>query len=419
MPRTSRFIVMALLVAVVSAAGLWTAWLVTELTQPLSTTGHHDFFSFYAAATLVHIGRPQLLYDPATVTALERLIFPHPTGYAGYLPYLNPPSAAVLLSPLSQLSYANARLLWLGLGVLTAIACVAMLTRGMRQPAPLLAVIAIFGTFPAYQTLVEGQWSYVMLLGALAALRLAASRRDWLAGAVLVVLWLKPPLLLLVLLWLLLTRRWKIAGGAAAAVLALTLLTLPWTGLESNLRYAQYLVNVGAAHAAGGGAAGATAWEGAFANMEGLLGLAAAVVGQQHPAAVDVVTVALAVLVTAVLLAGMRHHWGRETLPLRLGVAALCTGLLLDPHLYAQDCLVLVLPAALVLWHRNRTATTVLVGVCVLMDLSAIDTLWSQGLFPLPLHLLTGALIATVVVASLMPRLRSARQRPAWSSHGL
>jgi hypothetical protein len=41
--------------------------------------------------------------------------------------------------------------------------------------------------------------------------------------------------------------------------------------------------------------------------------------------------------------------------------------------------------------------SAVLVGVAILMDLSSIDTLWSQGLFPVPLHLLTVALIAAVI----------------------
>src|SRR5438309_1932858 len=160
---------------------------------PMPESGHHDFFAFYSAGRLIREGQPQSLYDASTLTALERHIWPHPTGYAGYMPFLNPPSAAVILSPLALLPFATARLLWLAISIALAIACAVVLTSGRDLRTRGLAVVAVLATFPAYQTFTEGQWSFVILLGALGALVMARRHLDWLAGALLLSLWLKPP----------------------------------------------------------------------------------------------------------------------------------------------------------------------------------------------------------------------------------
>jgi hypothetical protein len=392
---------------------LWTVWLIAEVAGPVQISGHHDFFAFYSAAELARAHQAELLYDPSTVTALERQIFPHAVGYAGYLPFLNPPSAAVVLSPLAALPEPAARVVWLFVGLATAVVCSVVLSAGYGARIRVLALLMILLSFPAYQTLVEGQWSFLLLLGAVGAVVAHRHGHEWLAGASLAVLWLKPPLLLVVLIWLLAMRHWRVAAGAITAVIGLTLITLPWAGIDANLAYIRYLGGVSVAHVAGGGAAGQTAWEGAFANMEGLLGGAAALVGQQHPILVDVLAGIAGAALVAFFCYAMRRRWTPRPLPLRFALAAVCLGLLLDPHLYAQDCVLLIVLTALALgrlqWLRVRIGmalggrsrtellAVLIVGTAALMDLSAVDTLWSQGLFPLPLHLLTMVLIVGVV----------------------
>ncbi|MGH7721892.1 MAG: glycosyltransferase 87 family protein [Candidatus Dormibacteria bacterium] len=390
---------------------LWIGSAVAELSGPITQAGHHDFFAFYSAASLVHGHQPQSLYDAGAMTALERRIYNHPTGYAGYMPFINPPSAAALLSPLSLLPEAGARLVWLAVSLLLALACALLLTRGRDLRIRALALLVVLACFPAYQTFTEGQWSLVMLLGCLGALAAGRRGHPWLAGAALTVLWLKPPLLLLVLVWLLVTGRWRVAAGMIGAVAAVTLAALPWTGIPANLNYAHYLTSVLSAHVSGAGAVGQTAWEGALPNMEGLIGLAAAVFGQQDPLAVDVATGAAAAALVGFFAWAMRGRWRDRPLPLRHGLAAVCLGLLLDPHLYAQDCMLILVLVALVLAalprgprargtpiNPLRVDATVLLAGLALLDLSAIDTLWLQTPILKPLHLLTVALIAGVVI---------------------
>jgi len=175
------------------------------------------------------------------------------------------------------------------------------------------------------------------------------------------------------------------------------------------VNYFGYLLSVSAAHVAGAGAAGQTAWEGALPNMEGLIGLAAAMVGQQQPFAVDAITGLLAVIWVGVFAWGMRGHWLDHPIALRHTLAAAGLAFLLNPHLYAQDCILLMVFAALAFTRMPsprvsgcgsslRTQATVLLAVGVLLDLSAIDTYWSEGLFFRPLHLLTLILMAGVVI---------------------
>ena len=426
--RLSTWLPRAMTLAIVVVVGLGVAWwwaLITEVTGPITQAGHHDFFAFYSAATLIRDGHASDLYNASSLTAIERTIWPQPTGYAGYMPFLNPPSAAVVLSPLASLTYDRARIVWLAVTAAIALLSALVLTAGSSARVRLLAIVVTLGTFPAYQALVEGQWSFVMLLGALAALIAARRERESLAGIALVALWLKPPLLLLVLVWLLLTHRWRIATAAVAAVITLTLITLPWTGFGANIAYVQYLGGVTAAHASGGGAAGATAWEGAFANMEGLLGLAATFAGQSHAVAVDIVALVMAVASIAYVAVATSRSWTARPLPLGVALAVLCTGLLLDPHLYAQDCVLLLIAAAMIL-VRLRTLgaaarlalygissstaeAVVLLGTALVMDLAAFDTYSIQGYPVPPLHLLTFVLIAAVV----LPTSRQAASRLA------
>ena len=414
--RSRTSLLTAALAIVLALGGPWWWALINEIASPISQSCHHDFFAFYSAATLIREGHAQDLYNASVLTALERSIWPQPTGYAGYMPFLNPPSAAVILSPLASLSFATAREVWLCISVVIAVACGLLLTSGRALRVRAIAVAVVLAAFPTYQALVEGQWSFVLLLGSLGALIASRRGHEWLAGVALVALWLKPPLLLLVLVWLVLTRRWRIAGGAVAAVAVLTLVTLPWTGIGADVAYAQYLGGVSVAHAAGGGAAGSTAWEGAFPNMEGVIGLAATLVGQTHAVAVDVLTAVIAAALVVYFVWATRHVWLSRPLPLRVALAALCLGLLLDPHLYAQDCVLLLVLCAVALprVRAAATASAVLLGIAVVMDFSAIDTYSIQGYPVPPLHLLTFALIGGVI-ALTWPLRASAAPRPAES----
>ncbi len=397
-------------VVLLGLGALWTRWLVTEVAGAPAQQGHHDFFAFYAAGSLIRDHLPESLYSAATLTGIERHIVDAPVGAAGYMPFLNPPASAVLVAPLSLLSEPAARVLWLALAVVLGVACVLIATAGLRPWLRALATALVLTSYPAFQAFVEGQWSFLLLLGCLCALVAARRGHSALAGIAVAALWLKPPLLLMALFWLVLTRRWRIAASAVATVLVVTAIALPWTGIGSNANYLSFLGGVTASHATGAGAAGATPWEGGLLGMEGLLGLAATVAGQQHAVLVDVLTLAASLALAGFFFSTTRDRWSTGRLTARDGMAAVCLALVLDPHLYAQDCVLIVVVLALALRESRTVAVqaALIVACTAVLDLSALDTLWTSGMPLFPPHLLTLVLIAGVVFLTRRQRAPAA-----------
>ena len=372
-------------IALVAVVGVWLwARLLGEVFAPPQVAGHHDFFAFYGAAELMARHAPSAVYDPAALTAAERAVLNAPVGAAGYMPYLNPPFAAAAQSGLAATGEEQARLIWLGLTLAVAIAAlwIAFHSQGARHAAA--ATLLVLLSFPTYQNLVEGQWSFVILVGLAGALAMTGTR----AGALAAVLWLKPPLALLVAAWSAATTHWRVVAGMLGALAAAVIVFLPLTGVTVYPRYLSFLWQVSLSHLSGAGATGRTAWEGGLAQMEGINGAVAGYLGQSRPLLDDVVTGALDVLLagTVIRLLG----WQRVRHPNPTAAAALIlTALLLDPHLYAQDLVLVVLLAPLLAGAVSRRAEA-LIGAVLLLDLAALDTEWSAAWpIPFPPHLVT------------------------------
>jgi hypothetical protein len=133
--------------------------------------------------------------------------------------------------------------------------------------------------------------------------------------------------------------------------------------------------------------------------MEGFIGLPATIVGQQNAIAVDLITGAIAAALVAFFVVATRPHLLERPLHPRYAIAAVALGLLLDPHLYAQDCVLIAVILALLLpaTRSPRAQVAAVITVVAVMDLSALDTLSVEYAFLRPPHLLTIALIVSVV----------------------
>src|ERR1700694_6036985 len=134
---------------------------------------HYDFLAFYSAGHFATRGEIPKIYDASSLAAFQRTFVSHPVGAQGYMPFLNPPFAAVLQAPLVLLSEPSARVAWFAINLLLAASMLAWMTSSIHGSGRALLCLALLGTFPIYQTLIEGQWSLVMLLGCLAALHFA------------------------------------------------------------------------------------------------------------------------------------------------------------------------------------------------------------------------------------------------------
>jgi hypothetical protein len=208
-------------------------------------------FSFYWTA-----GR-RLLNGEAIYSAAQ-LAGPYaPQGQDGFL---YPPPFAALVAPLAAL-FSDARTaewVWTGLGAAILIVSVLALWRSERlgDRFPILAgrgrwflAAAAFAFPPVVGELVLGN-VHLVLLGLLTLAWLGIRRDDrqgdWIAGLAVgaaAIIKVFPGVLII---WFLLTRRYRAAVAVVVGAAALTLVTLPVTGIESWLQYPTVLANLSA-----------------------------------------------------------------------------------------------------------------------------------------------------------------------------
>jgi hypothetical protein len=381
-------------VVAAAAAGLlllgavFAVQLIVELAVPPAAAGHHDILAFWSAGRLILQGKPGDLYDAASLTAIQREVIPEPVGMNGYMPFINPPLAAVVFAPFAAFPAWGARLVWGCVNVVLAVGAAAWLSRGMARRERLLATALIATSFPMYHALAEGQWSILLLAAGLAAMA-AARRGAWgTTGVALAVLWLKPQFIILPLLALALGRQWRALGTAVLTGAVAVLAALPFTGLPPNQAYVGYLLDVVTSHFSGAGAGAASAWQGDLASTEGLNGLLVGWLGQGSVGLVNVLWAGLVLVVGGLYAFAMRSVApGFATAPGRTMLAAgIALVMLVNPNQFVQDCvlLFLCLDAVGPLERGSRLPAVVL--IVAVADLTFLDLqVPALHLFPLVL----------------------------------
>ena len=411
-PRALDVALWAIVLVLVAAGGIQLAALIDELVGPMSAGIHHDFLAFFAAGRLVLEGRSSELYDAGALTAIQRTVIPFPVGANGYMPFINPPFAAVAFAPIAALPAELARDVWAAI----SLAMLTLAGSWMARPLPplqrLATTLLVALSFPAYHSLAEGQWSAAMLLAGVAALW-AGRRGSWgLAGLFLAPWWLKPQLVALPLVALALDRRWSAVAWTILGGVALVIASLPFVGIGIYLQYAGYLVSVGLSHFNGAGAVARSVWQGDLATTEGINGLLVGSLGQAHVLLVDVLWgVISAALVLLWLVAAWFERPGFATLSARRMVAAgIGIVLLVNPNLFIQDTVLafLLLPA---LWPLPSDAYwREAIDMATLAAIVLLDQPLGTHLFTLALLGIVVALCVSAIAGS--PR-RTASREPA------
>ncbi|MBI3745939.1 MAG: DUF2029 domain-containing protein [Chloroflexi bacterium] len=387
---------------------VFTIQLLAELAAPPGPDGHHDLLAFWAAGRLILEGRPGDLYDAAALTAIQRTVIPVPIGMNGYMPFINPPVAAVAFAPLSALPEVVARVAWAGLNVVLAAVAGAWISRDLPPRERVLGVFLVATSYPMIHALAEGQWSILLLVAGLAALA-AARRGAWAtAGMALAAFGLKPQFVVLPLLFLALGRRWRAVGAAMLSGAIVLAVALPATGLAANLAYLGYLVDVVTSHFSGAGTGAAAIWQGDLSTTEGLNGLLVGWFGQGSTGLVNVLwAVSVVVVLSAV---GLAMRAARPTLATSTGRTLLeggiATVLLVNPNQFVQDCVLLFLALDVLGPLPDRQRLPAIVMTVAVADLTALD-------LRLPwLHLFTVVLVVAVGWAIRLARSGGSRSLP-------
>ncbi|HLK51350.1 MAG TPA: glycosyltransferase family 87 protein [Bryobacteraceae bacterium] len=314
MPRRTRSHIAVYLLISLAGAAFCT---VMALRSP--TAWNVDFNEFYSAGKLVGSGR---LYDWAALRPIE---LEHTLRT---VPFGRIPAFAIAFVPFSVMPYTVARALWLILGFAALAAVVALwpLSRWERLAA------ALCWSIPAAMCLAFGQDSVLFLFFVALGLALLRKERDFWAGVALSACAAKPHLALLLPVLLAARGKWKslqggIVGGAVMLLVSFAAEGADWPARLLSLSRAPE-------------------FNPAPDRMPTLAGLLS-MFGGSLP-----VQIALSIAVVAACWILSRR------LPLASAMAlALAGGLLVSPHAYGYDAL-LLLPALMLPFETGHPLWT-------------------------------------------------------------
>jgi hypothetical protein len=363
-----------------------------------------DFISFYTAGRIVRAGTYGLLYDLDVQHAIQVPIIGPNFVPGGTLPYNHPPLFAPLLGLIAFDDYRSAYIAYsailLGLLLLCAVVAARFLAEhGFDRRARMVAASSVVLFYPAFISLLKGQDTAFVLLGALIWMWALLARRERLAGVALALALLKPQIALALALPLLASRNraaWWFCGTSALVGLYSWLLvgTGGLLGLLGLLRLSSdgqgYGMN-----------------QPAMYNFLGLL--------IRGAPTLDAGTLSLLKWAVYVLAIGCMCWlwWGKRdalTIP-QIGVAV-ALSLFASPHLHLHDLSLLLLPALgamALLWRAGRLGR---LAALALLPASSL-LLFASDLVGAPLHFVAGYALMFALLIGLGSRLRAARVAPS------
>ena len=366
---------------------------------------HNDFLAFWATGKLVAEGNIGQVYSVDALTAIQRTVVPHPVSMLGYMPFLNPPFVAVLLAPLGVLSVNDARLAWMVLSVIVMVAISWFLTSHIGNTCVRIGLILLLSTsYPVFQNLIQGQLSILIVALVIASIYLAERGKMLASGVLLSVLVIKPQLAVFVGIGLLAFRQWSMIKGMVLGAITILLLTLPFTGLGLYQEYVQFSSGVASGHFTGAGMNDATTWQGNMKYMYSLQGLAVMLFGQKNTILTNSFVAGVGIsLIGLFAWTAYKKTWPSLRSPTgrRMMAVGISIILLINPHAYSQDAILLyaLLAVMLPLWQRPSSAIMYFLAGVALLN---IDQQTGS-------HWMTLALISASVVTliPMYPRIRA------------
>ena len=215
------------------AAGLFFMAMVFLPTAPMIRGGVNDFLPMYVSTTLV--GGP-LLYEP---TAYYEFMVDHFGTVHESLVYLRLPFYALLLWPLSLLTYEQAALVWFLYRIAAFAGFIALTARPSAADTMVLSVYSV----PLFAALASGQDSIVLLFFVALSVYWVEKGRHFGAGVALSLCSIKPHLLVLLPLLLVLQRRWAVTAGFAAGATGVIVLSTVAAGPQWPLKFLEVITS--------------------------------------------------------------------------------------------------------------------------------------------------------------------------------
>jgi hypothetical protein len=290
-----------------------------------------DFIQFYAAGWQVLHGQASHLYDWDAFSRLLSVLAPG----IGDLLFLSvyPPQLALLFAPLGQLSYLQALALW----TLVSLALYVAAARALLRTLPALRTYRLeawcfaIGFTPFLQLVAHGQIASLALPLLVAACYAFRANHPLMVGLALGSLIFKPQLGTFALAALVFWPSWRLLAGltvSAAAQLGLVALTLGTGLLRDYLDVVQRL------------ARSPGVFEHKLWAMHSLRSACELILGQTR-----VATACWLIGAAGVVWLGRRAWCRHQSSDVRFALICL-VGLLLNPHLYIYDLVLMAVPLA-------------------------------------------------------------------------
>jgi hypothetical protein len=292
-----------------------------------------DFAHFYVLGVIAHERNPQALYDRDDQAEVLRRMIP---GADLRFPPEYGPQVPLFFSPLARLSYMRALYVWLGLTLLTYAACCYAIWRvcPRLRDRPWTIGVLLVGAPALHFVLAFEQVSAIGLVCVTAAFLALRADRLFLAGVAIGSLAYKPPLGLAAAAIFVFAGEWRIVVGAVTAAAAQLSIGCLYWGPSILRGYVAALLRIpDVVSDTEASRNHMHSWR-AFFDLLGL------------PSRVALAAYVVASVLT--LVVAFKCWRARGPLALRYSVFLVAT-VLVDPHLYAYD-LVLLTPAFLLLW---------------------------------------------------------------------
>lgn len=204
-----------------------------------------DFVAMLTGAYMVRSGDAADLYDLTSQRTAQYDILVSAPNNASFRPYTRLPFEALALAPFMQIPLPLVFAIWaLGAGLAIGLSLGMMdgalsLSRGVGWALSLAACSFL----PLIVGLMEGQDTPFVLLGLCGTyVALRRGQPNW-AGAMLILVALRPSVLPLVLLLLVLQRHWQALTAFVVLLASLSALTMPLLGFSWPFRYISLLLD--------------------------------------------------------------------------------------------------------------------------------------------------------------------------------
>ncbi len=229
------FVVAGLAALVILYALLW----VRMITSPAERTGT-DFIAFYAAGRIVLSGDRAGVFDPHLQVIEEEKILVFPILPSDLNPFVHPPFILPILAVIALFPYVWAFHAWaILLFILYGVSALMLLRVIPQVKERKVLFFSIILFFPAFVSVLNGQDTALLLLGAALWLYGLLGGDDRLAGFGLAMTTIRPHIALLLALPFLFRRRkvwwWFLLGASILAVFSVLLVGIKGAGNFINI----------------------------------------------------------------------------------------------------------------------------------------------------------------------------------------